>query len=421
MTIRLLKGLGIGVFFFLMLYFGGKEMLYPFLMTSNHMTEEETELVNNLQEYISENHLSTRNYQELKDWVSENKIDKLIISRGRWVLFDSSYDEQLNIGSKEILNISLKRNYSVCLTDGMANVFVDAGITAKYNNILLGISVIAGLFICLWIFSSGMHEDIIYIQQLEKEVSIITQGNLQKSVTIQGNDELTDLAQGLDSMRSSLLERKCKEEEMRLAQEKLVLGMSHDLRTPLTGLMTYMEVIKQQQIENHVVKEYLDKALDKIIQIRGLSDELFEYFQVTSHDKIQMEPPEDIMSVFGDYLSEVISFLECNGYRVNAQFIEWKPVCVQVNMNYIGRIFNNMISNLEKYAEKSKEVLIHLQYENNGVGILIQNGIARSDKTVKGTGIGTKNIALMMEQMNGKMESFEENGMYSIILFFPVV
>jgi two-component sensor histidine kinase len=90
-------------------------------------------------------------------------------------------------------------------------------------------------------------------------------------------------------------------------------------------------------------------------------------------------------------------------------------------MNYIGRIFNNMISNLEKYAEKSKEVLIHLQYENNSVGILIQNGIAPSDKTVKGTGIGTKNIALMMEQMNGKMESFEENGMYSIILFFPVV
>ena len=46
-------------------------------------------------------------------------------------------------------------------------------------------------------------------------------------------------------MRQTLIQREQSEQELRAAQEKLVLGMSHDLRTPLTGLMTYLEILKK--------------------------------------------------------------------------------------------------------------------------------------------------------------------------------
>ena len=91
-------------------------------------------------------------------------------------------------------------------------------------------------------------------------------------------DELAKLAQGLDIMRKMLVYREEKEHEMRVAQDKLVLGMAHDLRTPLTGLMTYIEILRKQENEGKVSREYIDKAFDKIFQIRALSDQMFEYF-----------------------------------------------------------------------------------------------------------------------------------------------
>ena len=68
------------------------------------------------------------------------------------------------------------------------------------------------------------------------------------------------------------------EYDLKSAQEKLVLGMSHDLRTPLTGLMAYLEILKKQQKEGAVTQEYINKAFDRVLQIRDLSEQMFEYF-----------------------------------------------------------------------------------------------------------------------------------------------
>ena len=104
-----------------------------------------------------------------------------------------------------------------------------------------------GFVVCTGIFSYEMQEDLKYIQCLKEEVDVISKGNLQEHVTVTGNDELAQLAGGLERMRQTLIQKEQSEQELRAAQEKLVLGMSHDLRTPLTGLMTYLEILKKQQ------------------------------------------------------------------------------------------------------------------------------------------------------------------------------
>ena len=106
---------------------------------------------------------------------------------------------------------------------------------------------------------------------------------------------------------------------MRVAQDKLVLGMAHDLRTPLTGLMTYIEILRKQENEGKVSREYIDKAFDKIFQIRALSDQMFEYFFVFSKEKIDLESAEEVESAFGDYMSELLALLDYVGFSVNAK------------------------------------------------------------------------------------------------------
>ena len=120
-----------------------------------------------------------------------------------------------------------------------------------------------------------------------KEVNIISRGNLQGNVTVQGTDEIAQLASGLEHMRQTLVKKEQIEYDLKSAQEKLVLGMSHDLRTPLTGLMAYLEILKKQQKEGAVTQEYINKAFDRILQIRDLSEQMFEYFFVNSRHHIE--------------------------------------------------------------------------------------------------------------------------------------
>ncbi len=250
--------------------------------------------------------------------------------------------------------------------------------------------MLLGFVVCLGIFVSGLKEDVRYIQELEKQVETISQGNLDRQVSLRGKDELAQLAAGLDIMRCTLIQKEEKEKEMRLAQEKLVLGMSHDLRTPLTGLMAYLEILKRQEKNGG---GYIDKALDKVVQIRSLSDQMFEYFLVNASSEMEPEPAEDISSVLGDYLSELCALLECEGFLTDTEEMVWKPVRIRVE--------------------------ICLLYTPGQVGVCVKNGIAVTDSCVSGTGLGVKNISAMMEKMKGRAEVKTGGNIYEMILWFP--
>lgn len=280
-------------------------------------------------------------------------------------------------------------------------------------------SVVLGVAACIGIVVSGMYENVKYIQCLMKEVNIISRGNLQGNVTVHGTDEIAQLASGLEHMRQTLVKKEQIEYDLKSAQEKLVLGMSHDLRTPLTGLMAYLEILKKQQKEGAVTQEYINKAFDRVLQIRDLSEQMFEYFFVNSRHHIELEPAEDIMCAFGDYLSELCALLEYEGFKVNTDRLEWRQISVCINTDFIGRIMNNIISNIEKYGKHENEVCIQLCYGTEEVGISIQNSITRFDSEHQKTGIGLQNISIMMEQMDGRMEVNADDLTYCIVLYFP--
>ena len=184
----------------------------------------------------------------LKKWGTERNIDDFTISRGKWLLFDISYNGKIMYGSREIPNLTwrmLPQNFNLRMERQM--YIYNEGTADKYFNILMVFSVVLGVAACIGIVVSGMYENVKYIQCLMKEVNIISRGNLQGNVTVQGTDEIAQLASGLEHMRQTLVKKEQIEYDLKSAQEKLVLGMSHDLRTPLTGLMAYLEILKKQQ------------------------------------------------------------------------------------------------------------------------------------------------------------------------------
>ncbi len=413
----LVSGLAVGIYVMVLLYLGGKNMLQQYFFTYD---TKEAELMKELEEYAGQKDLGVTDIRELIPWIEQKGIREFKLAQKGWLLFDVSYPGVMPPGRKKQPDGKWRGYYHVTFADGDADVYISTGFDIKYYRALLAISVISGFAACLGIIISGMNQNVVSIQRLEKEVDAIKRGSLQAAVTIEGKDELGQLAYGLDQLRRQLYEKAEMEKELRAAQEKLVLGMSHDLRTPLTGLLAYMEVIKKQEREGRLSSEYIDKAYDKILQIKHLSDQMFEYFFIDSHQGAVMESLEEISSAFGDYLSELYAMLDCCGFSVNVDMLQWKPVFVQVSTDYLGRIINNIFSNIERYGDKEKQVKIWMIYEPHRVGIAMKNSMATPVQYVEGTGIGIKNVSLMMEQMGGTAEVNIAEGDYQIVLYFPL-
>jgi signal transduction histidine kinase len=273
----------------------------------------------------------------------------------------------------------------------------------------------------VWIilFAFGIRKEVKYIQQISCSVTQIELGSLNSEIPVKGMDELGTLAHGLDQMRIALIAKEENEKQMKSAQDKLVLGMAHDLRTPLTGLMTFLEIARKQQTLKECIY-YIDKAYIKTTQIRDLSNQLFEFFLISSEQPMKLEEPENLEYALGEYLSELCGLLEMDGYQVLIDHLYWEPVQIQICIDYAGRIIDNLVSNIKKYADQTVPVELSSEYNASYASITIRNKSAKANQYVHGTGIGVKNIRAMMAQMNGICHICIEPDYYSMTLSFPI-
>lgn len=414
----MIKDLTIGILIFLILNGGGISAFQKYLISSGYFYKAEQDKIEKFQEYINEKELKITDNKKIRSWIEQRNIREFVIVKGEKIYFDNRYKEDIFPGA--IKKDSFSSLYSIEFSDGEAELYIYDGFADKYYDIISGISIFISIIICILIFGSELQSEIKNIQYLQKRVKKIGDGELEESVSIKGQDEICQLASGIDSMRNQLLEQKRTQEKMKKAQDELVLGMAHDMRTPLTGLFSYLEIIKKMENEGKPAAQYAKKAFEKAEQLRSVSDQLFEYFLVSNETNAELEEPEIAKSAFEDYLSEFCAFLECNNFKIDVEDVYWHPVKVRINTNYFGRIMNNLMSNMEKYGEKEKPVCLKINYAPDYIGLDFQNEVIKPNPYVKGTGIGLKNIELMMKQMHGYMEVTITEDTYRIVLNFPV-
>jgi signal transduction histidine kinase len=211
-----------------------------------------------------------------------------------------------------------------------------------------------------------------------------------------------------------------REQELRDANRDLIVGLAHDLRTPLTALTTYVQVMQSGVCGDEAKRDYyLDKIMAKAVQMKELSDRLFECSQVGEEkDREKAEEPMLFQSVFIDSLSEMAMFLEGQGFEVEA-CLEWKRAMIRVRMDYISRIVDNLGMNLVKYADSDETVRISTVYEPGWAGIEVCNRIKRQGEPVVSTKIGMGNVRAMMGDMWGRCEEEVGEGRYWIRVLFP--
>lgn len=271
-------------------------------------------------------------------------------------------------------------------------------------------------FVIVLVFISRKMRSVL---MLEEEILNMSSGDLSHPVPAFGDDEIGILAKELDHLRLSLNDTIVKEQESRKANQDLITALSHDLRTPLTILTGYLEVLRLKRTPV-TQDEYLERCLKKTEDIKELTDRMFEYALVSEEN----ETPE-ITWISTDFIRQCLQensdFIRLAGFTPVFLMQETERL-LESDKTMLKRIFNNLFSNLLKYGDKRHPVNISgdICRRAHTLIISVSNHIKQEHDHESGSNIGLNNVRKMMQILGGTTTIEKENQIFTIKLGFPL-
>lgn len=248
---------------------------------------------------------------------------------------------------------------------------------------------------------------------------------------------LIDISSGDSRMRAlardmNLQLRKLRAQRHRFVQGDLELkeaitNISHDLRTPLTAICGYLDLLRQEE-KSATAARYLAVIEDRTETLKQLTEELFRYSIVTS--TVGDTPREEV--VLNHALEESLSgyYAALKGCHITPSIsMPEEPVVRLLNKNALARIFGNILSNAIKYSDG--DLVITLTVDgvitfSNHASTLNDVQVARLfdryytvETAQNSTGLGLSIARVLTEQMGGSITADYRDGILSIRLEFP--
>lgn len=257
-----------------------------------------------------------------------------------------------------------------------------------------------------------------HIVRLEQEILRMSSGDLDHPVPACGHDEIGTLAKELDCLRQTLSSNIRREQESRRANQDLITAMSHDLRTPLTILNGYLEILKLGR--NPVTYgEYLDRCLKKTGEIRELTDRMFEYalvYEETETANLAALPTAFLQQC----LTEHADYLRLVGFTANLSLPTVFSRNILGDEAMLRRVFSNLFSNILKYGDKKTPVQITGAVELDQLTVTLSNTVRQEYVRAESNHIGLKSVQKMMTLMEGGFEVQSDMEYFTVRLSFPL-
>lgn len=220
------------------------------------------------------------------------------------------------------------------------------------------------------------------------------------------------------------------------ANQHLMTSLSHDIRTPMTTLIGYLDAICMKLVNEEQRKRYIELAKDKAYDIKEYMDILFEWFRLNSDEEVFQIEKLDIAEKSRQILTDWIPLLEEEkiDFEIN---IPEDEVIVEIDDSSFSRIINNIMQNILFHSHADKiniDAEINagrfiIKIRDNGVGIPKQNlkyifeRLYKCDDSRhdKGSGLGLNIVKILTEKMNGTVEATSEVGRGTeFTLRFPI-
>lgn len=341
------------------------------------------------------------------------KLRKLFISSFKWRL---------------LINITLSYLVAFLIYSILGIIFDRIIPIAVPNEMRYALCYAISFIVFVEIFFKLIDFTIEYIRKLRRSIQQVTSGNYGIQCEVEYDDELGSLAANINVLSKTLLAKEKESEKLKEKERaaldiernaerqknELITNVAHDLRTPLTTIVGYLELIKDDTaLSKEDVHKYSGIAYEKSIRLQEMMDDLFEFTKLDNADiklnKSMINLSGLIMQMTDEFYP---SFKDCNITPIVD--LPEENIYVQGDGQLLARVFDNLISNALKYGYHNTDLKIEVSGDekyatvkviNHGDTIasedipLLFNKFYRTDSSrnskTGGTGLGlaiTKNI-----------------------------
>ena len=275
------------------------------------------------------------------------------------------------------------------------------------------------------------------LRRLQKGSEALADGDLDHPIeTAHLHGDLLEAAETLnrigDGMTKAVNER-MKSERMKT---ELITNVSHDIKTPLTSIVNYVDLLKKEQPEGERVQQYLEVLDRQSARLKKLIEDLVEASKASSGAlSVHLEPCEA-----GILLTQVAGEYE---EKAAAQQLELRvsqpeePVMIAADGRHLSRVLENLMNNICKYSQPATRVYLSLERQGNDAVITLRN-ISRvplnlsgeelterfvrgdSSRNTEGSGLGLSIARSLTELQNGRLELTVDGDLFKVTLRFPV-
>lgn len=410
--------------------------------TDEYYLAEDAKIIGSLQDYVDQYDVASDDWYLLNQWVTTNPVSYITVYKdGRLAYLSDETSQKERSQLQHETSYEQSVSYNVKFSDGDCDVILFGQYASFYYSVayFLKIAVPCIFFIAVVLYA--VQRKVKYIVELEQDVDVLKNGEYDYQIHIQGRDELTTLAESIDEMRMAYNQKINVINRMYDDNREFVTEISHDMRTPMTPLLVYLGMLRDKRYETEEEHDnYVLKANEKAVQLKHMSDNMFASLLVNQRAEIELAVT-NMNEAFYDQMSAVADYLGAEGFSIDAENVRPAGSNVRVNMDFLARIFDNIMSNILKYADQEQPLHIYMDVEPAASGAADAEGgdaleespeeryvVIRFTNTINeladyssSTGFGVKNIRKMMEQMNAECVIDQQTDTYAIELRFPVV
>lgn len=272
-------------------------------------------------------------------------------------------------------------------------------------------------------------------QTLLRGVNRIAEGDL--------NTVITEDLGIFEPFRSELVKirigfKKAVEEEVKSQRMKteLITNVSHDLKTPLTAITTYIELLKKEDITEEERRSYIETLEKKSLRLKVLIEDLFEVSKASSNNMVLNLMDLDVVNLMKQVSIEHVEKMQEKGMELRWRVPEEK-VIVRLDNQKTYRIFENLFVNVQKYAMPNSRIYVEAEKGETQVKIVLKNMSAEelnfnaeeiterfvrgdSSRNTEGSGLGLAIAKSFAEAQGGKFRVEVDGDLFKAVLEFPL-
>lgn len=287
-------------------------------------------------------------------------------------------------------------------------------------NIYLLVGLIFAILIIVYLVIKLYHinEQISFIRDVLEDIKT---GNLNRRVLVQEKDITKQICYDINQIAMDSQSQLIRQKQSEQAYKRLMTSLSHDVKTPLSSLVGYLEAVESGLVSGEEKDEYIHVAFEKSQHLKHFVENLFEWVKLDSGEQVFHFEILDLNELSRNLIADWISVLENNFFEYEIDIPE-EEYLIRIDVNAYTRILNNILQNIILHSNGDKMMLrvledqqhIKIIISDNGKGITSENlphvfeRLYQCDKSrsAKGNGLG---LAITKELVNAHKGTITAN------------